>query len=106
MASLSRSALRPQCTSCVRRFARQGLDAWGPQQQARSISKKAKEAERNIIVKLLQDVPRFGRAGMEGRHGLEALLMLGQDHMFPSTQRKCAIDGSPPALQTTFPLAN
>ncbi|KAF2133352.1 hypothetical protein P153DRAFT_381782 [Dothidotthia symphoricarpi CBS 119687] len=47
----------------MRRVARQGLDAWGPQQQTRTISKKAKEAERNIVVKLLQDVPRFGRAG-------------------------------------------
>jgi hypothetical protein len=41
---------------------RQNLDVWGSQ-QTRSISKKAKEAERNIIVKLLKDVPRFGRAG-------------------------------------------
>lgn len=32
-------------------------------QQTRNISKKAKEAERNIVVKLLKDVPRFGRAG-------------------------------------------
>lgn len=65
MASLSTSVLRPQCTSCIRRITRQGLDVWAPLQQVRSISKKAKEAERNIVVKLLQDVPRFGRAGME-----------------------------------------
>ncbi|UPX14680.1 uncharacterized protein EKO05_0005155 [Ascochyta rabiei] len=58
MASLSRSALLPQCTSCLRmrRVAR-------PQQQTRSLSKAAKEAERNIVVKLLKDVPRYGRAG-------------------------------------------
>ncbi|RMZ71701.1 ribosomal l9 rnase h1 [Pyrenophora seminiperda CCB06] len=41
---------------------RQNFDVWGPQ-QTRNISKKAKEAERNIIVKLLKDVPRYGRAG-------------------------------------------
>jgi len=62
MASLRGSALLPQCTSCIRRVTRQNLDAWRPQ-QTRNISKKAKEAERNIIVKLLKDVPRFGRAG-------------------------------------------
>jgi hypothetical protein len=54
--------LLPQCTSCIRRVTRQNLDVWGGQ-QTRNISKKAKEAERNIIVKLLKDVPRFGRAG-------------------------------------------
>ena len=64
MASLSRSALLPQCTSCIRRVTRQNLDARAPQQQIRSISKAAKEAERNIVVKLLKDVPRYGRAGM------------------------------------------
>lgn len=64
MASLSRSALLPQCTSCIRRIARQSLDGRAPQQQIRSISKAAKEAERNIVVKLLKDVPRYGRAGM------------------------------------------
>jgi hypothetical protein len=63
MASLSRSTLLPQCTSCIRRFTRQNIDVWGPQ-QTRSISKKAKEAERNIIVKLLKDMPRYGRAGV------------------------------------------
>jgi len=62
MASLRGSALLPQCTSCIRRVTRQNLDVRGPQ-QIRNISKKAKEAERNIIVKLLKDVPRFGRAG-------------------------------------------
>jgi hypothetical protein len=64
MASLRSSTLLPQCTSCIRRFTRQQFDAWGPQ-QTRNISKKAKEAERNIIVKLLKDVPRFGRAGID-----------------------------------------
>jgi hypothetical protein len=67
MASLSRSSLLPQCSSCIRRVARQsqGLDSRAPlQQQTRSISKAAKEAERNIVVKLLKDVPRYGRAGM------------------------------------------
>lgn len=69
MASLSRSSLLPQCSSCIRRVTRQslslGLDSRAPlQQQTRSISKAAKEAERNIVVKLLKDVPRYGRAGM------------------------------------------
>lgn len=66
MASLSRSSLLPQCSSCIRRVARQSLslDSRAPlQQQTRSISKAAKEAERNIVVKLLKDVPRYGRAG-------------------------------------------
>lgn len=62
MASLRGLVAFPQCTACLRRAALQNLDARG-MQQTRSISKKAKEAERNIVVKLLQDVPRFGRAG-------------------------------------------
>ncbi|KAF2191238.1 hypothetical protein K469DRAFT_622729 [Zopfia rhizophila CBS 207.26] len=64
MASVARSSLLPQCASCMRRVTRRGWDAWRPfQQQIRSKSKAAKEAEHNIVVKLLQDVPRFGRAG-------------------------------------------
>jgi hypothetical protein len=62
MASLSRSSLLPQCSSCIRRFARQNLDV-AATQQTRSITKQAKEAARNIVVKLLKDVPRYGRAG-------------------------------------------
>ncbi|CAG5149984.1 uncharacterized protein ALTATR162_LOCUS2509 [Alternaria atra] len=62
MASLRTSTLLPQCTSCIRRVTRQNFDVWASQ-QTRNISKKAKEAERNIVVKLLKDVPRFGRAG-------------------------------------------
>jgi hypothetical protein len=44
---------------------RLGADGWRPQsqQQVRNKSKAAREAERNIVVKLLLDVPRFGRAG-------------------------------------------
>ncbi|KAF1959917.1 hypothetical protein CC80DRAFT_313110 [Byssothecium circinans] len=63
MASLARPALLPQCPSCIRRVTRLGLAAWKPLQQTRNKSKAAKEAERNIIVKLLLDIPRFGRAG-------------------------------------------
>ncbi|KAF2687549.1 hypothetical protein K458DRAFT_441293 [Lentithecium fluviatile CBS 122367] len=64
MASSARPSLLPQCSSCIRRVTRLGVDAWRPQQQqVRNKSKAAREAERNIIVKLLQDVPRFGRAG-------------------------------------------
>ncbi|KAH7400663.1 hypothetical protein DE146DRAFT_653595 [Phaeosphaeria sp. MPI-PUGE-AT-0046c] len=62
MALFSRSTRLPQCSACIRRISQQNLDAWGTQ-QTRSISKRAKEAERNIVVKLLQDVPRYGRAG-------------------------------------------
>ncbi|KAL6711135.1 hypothetical protein ACN47E_005666 [Coniothyrium glycines] len=62
MASTRTPALLPQCSSCIRRLTRRQLDGWAPQ-QTRHISKKAKEAERNIVVKLLKDVPRFGRAG-------------------------------------------
>ncbi|KAF2872092.1 hypothetical protein BDV95DRAFT_493022 [Massariosphaeria phaeospora] len=60
MASLGRSTLLPQCTSCLRRVTQL---TWGSLQQVRGKSKAAREAERNIVVKLLQDVPRFGRAG-------------------------------------------
>ncbi|KAF2645044.1 hypothetical protein P280DRAFT_487512 [Massarina eburnea CBS 473.64] len=63
MTSLARPALLPQCPSCVRRVTRLGLAVWSPLQQVRNKSKAAKEAERNIIVKLLHDTPRFGRAG-------------------------------------------
>tara|TARA_R110002003_G_scaffold39_8_gene2461 strand:- start:1633 stop:1902 length:270 start_codon:yes stop_codon:yes gene_type:complete len=59
------------------------LDAWAPP-QTRSISKKAKEAERNIVVKLLKDVPRYGRAGMGSAVYLQALLM--------RTRLLCAIE--------------
>ncbi|KAF1830707.1 hypothetical protein BDW02DRAFT_90102 [Decorospora gaudefroyi] len=62
MASLRGSTLLPQCVSCIRRITRPDLHVWRPQ-QTRTISKKAKEAERNITVKLLTDVPRYGRAG-------------------------------------------
>lgn len=64
MASIAKPSLLPQCSSCVRRVTRLGLDRWGQRQQTRNISKAAKEAERNIVVKLLHDIPRFGRAGM------------------------------------------
>jgi hypothetical protein len=47
----------------MQRVTRLGGGAWSRQQQVRNKSKAAKEAERNIVVKLLQDVPRFGRAG-------------------------------------------
>ncbi|KAF2262793.1 hypothetical protein CC78DRAFT_497879 [Lojkania enalia] len=63
MASLRTPALLPQCSSCVRKVTRQTWDVRGSLQQARSKTKAAREAERNIIVKLLQDVPKFGRAG-------------------------------------------
>lgn len=56
----ARPALLPQCPSCVRRVM---AGAWSPLQQTRSISKAAKATERNVTVKLLADVPRFGRAG-------------------------------------------
>ncbi|KAF2852337.1 hypothetical protein T440DRAFT_392715 [Plenodomus tracheiphilus IPT5] len=62
MASLRTSVLLPQCTSCIRRATRQQLDVWGTQ-QTRLLTKKAKEAERNIVVKLLKDIPKYGRAG-------------------------------------------
>ncbi|KAF1978609.1 hypothetical protein BU23DRAFT_550025 [Bimuria novae-zelandiae CBS 107.79] len=60
MASIPRPSLLPQCWSCIRRVTRLGLH---PQGQTRNLTKAAKEAERNIVVKLLQDIPRFGRAG-------------------------------------------
>ncbi|KAJ4304945.1 hypothetical protein N0V90_000473 [Kalmusia sp. IMI 367209] len=63
MASIARPSLLPQCSSCMRRVTRMGLDSWGLHQQTRNKSKAAREAERNIVVKLLHDVPRFGRAG-------------------------------------------
>ncbi|KAF2661140.1 hypothetical protein K491DRAFT_687619 [Lophiostoma macrostomum CBS 122681] len=44
-------------------MTRLGLHVGGPLQQVRGKSKAAREAERNIVVKLIQDVPRFGRAG-------------------------------------------
>lgn len=84
MASLRPSTLLPQCTSCLRRLARQNLDAWSPQ-QTRALSKKAKEAERNIVVKLLKDVPKFGRAGTE-------ITMLGASTSFASFWRTEAIE--------------
>ncbi|KAH7139296.1 hypothetical protein B0J11DRAFT_546762 [Dendryphion nanum] len=64
MTSLGKSSLLPQCTSCTRRITRLGWEAWrAPLQQVRHVSKAAKEAERNIVVKLLKDIPKFGRAG-------------------------------------------
>jgi hypothetical protein len=88
MASLSRSSLLPQCTSCIRRITWQNLDVGGPQ-QTRGISKKAKEAERNIVVQLLKDVPRYGRAGVCSRPGLQALLI--------ASRLLCALESFPHA---------
>lgn len=75
MALFSRSTRLPQCSSCIRRITQQNVDAWGTQ-QTRSISKRAKEAERNIVVKLLKDVPRYGRAGMSSYAIFGALLTI------------------------------
>ncbi|KAF2111614.1 hypothetical protein BDV96DRAFT_173293 [Lophiotrema nucula] len=63
MASLGRSALLPQCSSCIRRVTRLAWNTGGPLQQLRMKTKAAKEAERNIVVKLIKDVPKYGRAG-------------------------------------------
>ncbi|ORY14257.1 hypothetical protein BCR34DRAFT_479722 [Clohesyomyces aquaticus] len=69
MASLARAALRPRCPSCTWATIRLGLGLhvqnWRPlqQEQLRTKSKAAREAERNIVVKLRLDVPRFGRKG-------------------------------------------
>jgi hypothetical protein len=66
MASLDRTVLLPQCASCIRRVTRLSLNARPlslPLQQIRSKSKAARDAERNVVVKLRTDVPRFGRAG-------------------------------------------
>ncbi|KAF2200702.1 hypothetical protein GQ43DRAFT_395835 [Delitschia confertaspora ATCC 74209] len=65
MAPLMRSALLPQCTSCLRRYTQIGLEAWRPleQQRVRNISKAARKAEDSIVVKLIQDVRKFGRKG-------------------------------------------
>ncbi|KAF2280309.1 uncharacterized protein EI97DRAFT_447854 [Westerdykella ornata] len=66
MASLGRTAVLPHCTACTRQMTRL---RWGempplqPLQQIRCISKAAKEEERYIVVKLLKDKRRWGRAG-------------------------------------------
>jgi hypothetical protein len=103
MASLSASPLLPQCSSCVRRVARRTLGA-GAHQQTRPISKAAKEAERNIVVKLLKDVPKFGRAGATAINPSWRSADVCQAPMSPSTRPRCATAGSPPASPTTFPL--
>lgn len=63
-APMRSSALLPACLACLRRLARPpppaGLWAWQP---ARSLSKKAKEDERNVMVQLIKDMPTYGRAG-------------------------------------------
>lgn len=69
MASLARPSLLPQCSSCIRRVTRLGLEHWGLHQQTRNISKAEKDAKSNIIVKLLADVPQFGRAGITAAAG-------------------------------------
>jgi len=68
MAPLARSVLLPQCLSCLRRSTRFALDAWRPldQQPVRGLSKAAKKAENTIVVKLRQDVKKFGRKGTRG----------------------------------------
>jgi len=64
MVLLERTALLPQCASCIRRVTRLSLGSpLEQQQQARRVSRAVREAERNIVVKLRRDVPRFGRAG-------------------------------------------
>jgi hypothetical protein len=64
------------------------VEAWGPlqQQQIRCKSKAAKEEERNVVVKLLKDVTKWGRAGrIDVRHSRN-MLKLRQAPMFRSTQ--------------------
>lgn len=104
MASLARPSLLPQCSSCIRRVTRLGLEQRGQRQQTRNISKAAKEAERNIIVKLLLDVPRFGRAGTPTEGSAWRLLKTGQALTSPSTHPSCGTNGSPRAPPTTYPL--
>ncbi|CAI6339970.1 unnamed protein product [Periconia digitata] len=58
---VARPALLPQCPSCIRRVTRHGLG--GAVQHTRNLSKAAKETKKNIAVKLLADVPKFGKAG-------------------------------------------
>ncbi|OCL13108.1 hypothetical protein AOQ84DRAFT_417129 [Glonium stellatum] len=66
MATLARSSLLPQCTSCARRYARLAFEGWRPlqqsQQQIRGKQKLAKPAD-TVTIKLLKDVRRFGRKG-------------------------------------------
>lgn len=74
----------------------------------RGISKAAKEAERNIVVKLLKDVPRYGRAGMAAgfRHDWSSYADPSQAHTFPSTLPPCATNGSQLAWPTTSRSSN
>ena len=80
MVSLDRTMLLPQCASCIRRVTRLSLNARPlPLQQIRSKSKAARDAERNVVVKLRMDVPRFGRAGGLDQRHCWCLLMLRKD---------------------------
>lgn len=85
--SLRTSALLPQCTSCIRRVARH-QSGFGVPQSTRSISKKAKEDERNIVVQLLKDVPSYGRAGMLFLAGPRLFPRSGADALSP--RRLCS----------------
>lgn len=70
MASLlPRSSLAPQCAACCRQLSRLGLSTRSSplnQAQIRGKKKNARPSA-NISVKLLQDLPAYGRKGMS-RH--------------------------------------
>lgn len=60
-----RPTLLPQCTSCIRRTTRLGLQEWRPSQhqQVRG-KKKLANIPNSVTVRLLKDVQTFGRKGI------------------------------------------
>lgn len=71
MAAPLRPTLLPQCSACVRSYAfgglrEAGIGAAGLSQQVRGKKKLAKNTSSAVPVRLLKDVPTFGKKGMLG----------------------------------------
>lgn len=67
-----RPTLLPQCTSCLRRISNLGLQEWRSGQQIRG-KKKLANTPKTVTVRLMKDVPTFGRKGTTRFHYLAAM---------------------------------
>jgi hypothetical protein len=64
MAFSLRSSRLPQCTSCVRRLTIGARDGQAPLRQLQTRGKKTSANQSDVLkVRLLHDIPRFGKAG-------------------------------------------
>jgi hypothetical protein len=68
MSLVSFSRGRPQCLSCMRRTLNGFNDAWVSSTRPQIRGKKKLAKSTTIKVRLLADIPRYGRKGISSRH--------------------------------------